>query len=140
MLSHKSWMNLIAEAVEQKSFNIMDPSGSIDPEGSEGIREIDITLLQDEPGPGNSSAEKSGWVIHVRYSVAPDIIVFEQTYPSEDAAKRVYEDFIGLAAEIHGLIKAEQFEKAQEQSDELLKKMDANAEDFSVARDLGEDT
>lgn len=107
--SHEIWKLSLKAAAAQKTFKVLDP------EGRDGqVREVDITLLADASEGGESSAEQTGWVVDVRYSNAPDVVLFTNTFPTEDLAKKVMDDLSNAAAEVEGKIRQADFEGAAE--------------------------
>ena len=117
---HSLWLGRFRAAATKKSFRIVSPKGEKD------VAEIDISILHDQPAPGGSIAEQPGWVVDVRYSRAPDVVLFTATYVSEDLARKVMEDLSLVAAEVDGLLRQEKFDEASEKTKALLNKFKAN--------------
>jgi uncharacterized protein YfcZ (UPF0381/DUF406 family) len=104
----------------------MDPNSSKKDE----VLSVEISIGNDEAS--ESSAERTGWVVDVRYTNAPDTTIFNQTFPSEAQAKKVMDDLVNLAAEVEGLIRQEKFEDAKKRSGDFLKKTKANSQQPNV--------
>ena len=119
--AHALWAGQFLRAADKKSFRIVD---SKNPKNAENI---DISIIQDQPGLDGSSAEKPGWVIDVRYTNAPEVTLFNQSYVDEPTARKVMDDLSMVAGEVEGFLRGENFEKAQEATKKLLDKMHANS-------------
>lgn len=122
LASHSNWaQEILGTAPAKKTFRIVDSKSPKE------ATSIDISLLQDAAGAEGASAEQPGWVVNVQYSNAPDVILFNQTYVSEDMARKVMDDLAMVAGEVEGLLRKEEFEKAQAKTTELINKMHANS-------------
>lgn len=109
IVGHAQWLQGFRAAAAQKTFKVLDPMGRDDQ-----VHEIDVSLLENQSGEGDSTAERAGWTIDCRYSAAPDVVLFTNTYATEDLAKNVMDDLSRAASEVEGLIRKADFEGAQE--------------------------
>ena len=121
LAAHSLWATQFLKAADKKSFRIVD---SKNPKNAENI---DISVLPDQPGPDGSSAEQPGWMVDVRYTNAPDVVIFNKSYVDEKTARAVMDDLSMVAAEVEGHLRSEDFEKAQISTKKLLDKMHANS-------------
>lgn len=121
MNPHGSWLDrLVVKAkADQKTFRIVNLAS-----GKEAVDAIDISVIENQST--QSSSDKTGWMVDVRYQNAPESILFTQTYPTEEQARKVMEDLSKVAAEVEGLIKSEKFDEAKEATQDFMKKMTAN--------------
>ncbi len=98
--------------------------------------EIFITLFPNNPGEANgqanSTAEPSGWAVNVAYKVSPESVIFNGSYPSQDQAKKIFDDLVNAAATVEGLIRGEKFEEAAKQTKIFLEKCGANSSERPV--------
>lgn len=118
-VSHARWASILAGQPTQKDFSIAPAGGD--------VQEISITLFEDQPtAPGDTSAEQTGWGVSVAYKAAPDEMLFRQTSPAESQARGMFDDLCRASAEVTGLIRKQDMEKAQAATAELLKKFGAN--------------
>jgi len=106
---------------DKTSFRIVDPKGNHE------VAEIDLSVLANKAGAGDSAAEPTGWMVDCRYTNAPSVTLFTATYPTEDLARKVMEDLSAVAAEIEGLLRQEKFDEAGEKTKALLEKFKANS-------------
>jgi hypothetical protein len=123
-------MARLTGSVRQKSFTIADSRG----EANSSVV-IDITMIPNPQAPEPNqpgAAEATGWMVDVRYNNAPEIELFTKTFPTEEQAQAVMDDFSKLAAEVEGLIKQEKFEEAAQQTEALQKKFTANSSEPPV--------
>jgi len=134
ILGHKSWIRLLVHAKsDQKTFRIVNLASK-----NNDVDAIDISIIQNEPSANDeSSAEKVGWVVDIRYKNAPDTVLFTATYPSEDQARKIMEDLSNLAAEVEGLIRKEDFEQATTKTKALMDKFKANSTQPPVEENEG---
>jgi len=114
--THQQWLRSLKAEPTQKTFKVLDPGGKDD-----SVHEIDISMLADGAETGESSADRTGWAIDVRYTQAPDVVLFTNTYPTEELAKQVMDDLATAAASVEGLIRQADFEGAQEAMQGLTK-------------------
>jgi hypothetical protein len=114
--THSEWLRTFGfRAIADKmSFRIMDPHN----EGE--ITSIDISIQQNAAAPGSSYAEPPGWIVDVRYTNAPSIILFTQTYPTRDLAEKVMSDLSKPANDAQALIRKGDFEGAMEKTKILM--------------------
>jgi hypothetical protein len=119
--AHVLWAAQFLKAADKKSFRIVD---SKSPKNAENV---DISILPDQPGLDGSTAETPGWVVDVRYSNAPDVVLFNKSYIDESTARKVMDDLSMVAGEVEGFLRQEDFEKAQEATKKFLDKLHANS-------------
>ena len=115
-------MGIKADAVPQKkSFRVMNQGGG------NAVDSIDISILPDTPAEGASTAETAGFNVSVALTKAPDVAIFDTTYPDQTTAENVFKDLCLLAGEVEGKIKLSDFEKAKEDSKKLFERFTANS-------------
>lgn len=119
--AHALWAAQFLKGADKKSFRIVD---SKSPKQAENI---DISIIPNQPGLDGASAETPGWLIDVRYTNAPDVVLFSKSFLDEPTARKVMEDLSMVAGEVEGFLRAEDFEKAQIATKKLLDKMHANS-------------
>jgi len=126
VLVHASWKRLLLKADQQKTLKIVAPE-----QQDMSVQEIDISLLSDQAS--ESSAEPTGQMVDVRWSAAPDTVLFTHVYPSSEEAQRVFDDLVKLAAEVEGLIRSEDMDAAKEKSKELAQKFKSNSSEPPIS-------
>lgn len=128
MYAHESWLTKLALRAksDQKSFRIVNLAS-----GRADVDTIDISVIQDQPV--ESAADKTGWMVDIRYQNAPETPLFSQTYPSEEQARKIYDDLVMVVAEVEGLIKAEKFDEAKAATEALMLKLKANTGNTPVS-------
>lgn len=121
--SHEVWQQSFrlratdgAGAPTQKTFKVLDPRGM-----DEQVHEIDISMMPAEAGEGDSSAEKTGYLVDVRYRSAPDVVLFSGVFPNEELAKKVMDDLATASATVEGLIRQADFDGAKTAMQDLAK-------------------
>ncbi len=127
LAAHAAWRHRFQAKVDKKTFRLAD---SKNPRHAENV---DLSILQDAPEAGGSSAEHAGWVVDVRYTNAPDVILFSQNYVDEATARKVMDDLAVVAGEVEGFLRQEKFDKAAEKTKEFMDKMAANSGQTPVA-------
>ncbi len=125
MLSHGLWASLVvAEGAFEKRYKLY--------EGGEA-REVILTLVDSSQKGGEgmapdqaSAARPGGWRVTMAYAVAPDKVIFDNTYATEKTARDVMTDLSRAAAEVEVLVRQEKFTEAEEATKGFLEKMQAN--------------
>ncbi len=121
MQAHNHWLSrlVLRAKTDQKTFRIVNLAS-----GKDDIDAIDISVIQNTSE--ESASDKTGWMVDIRYQNAPSTVLFTQTYPTEEQARKVFDDFVMFVAEVEGLIKSEKFDEAKEKTEGLMKKFKAN--------------
>ncbi len=116
--SHDAWSASLAASLhgQLQTFRILDPKGL-----ESTPLEADVSLQEGAPETGASQAQAGKFLVEVRYTQAPTVVLFSATYPDKDTATKVYGDLCKACAEVESKIKAAKFDEAKKSMEGLGK-------------------
>jgi hypothetical protein len=123
--AHGAWAAAVAQQTSQKTFRIA--------EGND-VSEVVLSVYPDQaagakgiPADEASSAEREGWAVSVAYKAAPDMFLFQRTFPTEREGRGAFDDLAAACAQVEGFVRQQKMDKAQEATAALMEKFKSNS-------------